>query len=305
MKRTIAAASCAAILGVVFGSSAFADSPTTNPDGSTTTVTHNTTAGPDGNITTTKTSTVYRCTDGRQLVRTITVTESPTEESTTTTQEYVNCGTQATPESTLRTASIAASGSSAYYGSKYGPEVWFDVDGEGNGPEPTGNANILVDGRVVGTVGLNSEGVADVTLPADTPAGKHTVDIHYLGDVNTRPAKMSESTGPMGGALVIPIYKADTHTTVTAPHKVRRSKHAKVTVKVAAEDALVAPTGRVAIYVGTRRVRTATLQASGHGKVTVSLPKMGKGSRHIKAVYLADRNHTDSKSAAKTVKVKK
>jgi len=163
MKRILIAL-LAALALVLGGAPAFADGTITNPDGSTTTTTTTT----SGETVTTVETTVYPCTGGRQTTLTRTTVESPESGSENTSTSTERCGD-------LRaTASIAASASGYAYGTP-GSEVAFSVTG--GEVTPTGQVQIILDGRVVATVNLDSRGEGSAAFPRTLAAGGHVIDL--------------------------------------------------------------------------------------------------------------------------------
>jgi autotransporter-associated beta strand protein len=58
---------------------------------------------------------------------------------------------------------------------------------------PTGTVSFYIDGNLVGTTGVNSNGVAIFTYTAGVPTGKHTLEAVYSGDQNFTGDSVSET----------------------------------------------------------------------------------------------------------------
>lgn len=169
-------------------------------------------------------------------------------------------------------------------------EIVVSLDGEVLGAFP-------VDNTIGTTAVLNDDyGTASVsvTLPADVPLGG-TVELTLSG-ANT------------GTSVVVPVTidRADS-TTVGMPNKVEANSKGngviKYTATVTAEFG--APvTGEVTIFDGDEVIATATLTASSEGVVKIKLPKLGKGTHELSAMYGGSDTVKPSTSETVTVVVK-
>jgi hypothetical protein len=277
--------------------SAIADT-VTNPDGSTTTTTVETRQVEGGTETTTTRETVFKCTDQKQKTITERRVEHPdgsSEESTTTSVKP--CG-----EGLLGDAAFSVATTSSVYGAS--SSVWFDVDSADDG-QPTGTVDVYLDERKVATVRLDGDGTAEHVFSKTTSAGEREVDLVYSGDSTTRPTRMSTRPGPFAGPLKLLIDRAPTRTSLSlAASKIKKGKGPVVTVQVRPLPATLPAVGSIRIYSGSKRLKSVNLTASDMGRKNIRLPGWSsKGSKKIRAVYVADRNHKPSKSSVRKIKV--
>jgi dextransucrase len=141
-------------------------------------------------------------------------------------------------------------------------------------------------------VGTLKNGLVTVTTPATLKVGKHAIRARYSGDETHRASVSAYS--------VLTVSKAKTKVSVKKRSAVAGSKP-RLTVSTKALANGDAVTGKVRVYVNKKAVKTVTLHAKNHGKISVTLPKTYSKKFTVKVKYLGS-----SKVAAvssKTVKV--
>lgn len=163
---------------------------------------------------------------------------------------------------------------------------------EGTGT-PTGTVTFTV-GSVAETVPV-VDGLATWQVPARTLApGTHSVQADYSGDSTHLASKTTASAT---------VTKAASTTTLTpAVRTIPSTQRLKVTVQVRANGAL--PTGKITIRRGTTVLATAQATAANGAKVTVTLPRLPKGSIKLTAGYAGSPRVAASTSAVVTVTVR-
>ncbi len=164
------------------------------------------------------------------------------------------------------------------------------------GGEPaSGKATIAIDGKDLQTVQVGSSGIATVSLPRTLSAGTHTIK-----------ATLAPAPGVKGSTATatVNVAKASSTTSLSLPKSVKKSKQATATITIGGSDlpADYAPTGKVTVYDGSKKLKTLTLTASSKGKVTVKLPKLSVKTHTIKVSYAGDANLKAS-TASKKLKV--
>ncbi|MGC4112739.1 MAG: Ig-like domain-containing protein [Nocardioides sp.] len=157
----------------------------------------------------------------------------------------------------------------------------------------SGSVTVKVDGTQVGTASL-ANGSAKVTLPATLAVGRHTVTATYAGT--------SSLASSSGSASLVVTKAASTSRLSLSAHKVKAGMRVKATIKVASD---VAPTGVVRILRGSKVVATYPLTKAADGTLVRRLPKLHKGTYHLRVVYAGSTTVASSRSAAATLKVTK
>jgi hypothetical protein len=289
-----------AVAAVVFaGTPAVAGTETRNPDGSVTTTSVETSTDEYGDTTTATTkTTTWPCARGQQRVFVEKRVEGPrpggSSRSFTQACESVVKDGPSGSQGARREAGLWASTGSGEHGSAAAPEIVFGVLVDG--PVATGEATVMVAGRTY-MVALDEQGDARVDLPRTLPAGRHLVDIRYLGDERTLPTRSGLGRGPTGGPVYLTIAKAETRLTVSMPKTWKKSKRPMATIRVHAEGSPAV--GRVKVRVGGKAVTVAVRD----GVAKVRLSKASKGRKTVTVTYAGDRNHEPSK-LARMVRVK-
>ncbi len=166
------------------------------------------------------------------------------------------------------------------------------------GTDPvSAKAVVTVDGKNPQTVQIGKSGIATFALPKSLTAGKHTIAATVTPGTGFAASKASAT---------VTVAKASSTTSLRLPKSVKKSKQATATIKIGGTGlpAGYAPTGKVTIYDGAKKLKTVTLTSSAKGTVTVKLPKLKAGTHTIKVNYSGNANLKSSK-ASKTLKVTK
>ena len=142
----------------------------------------------------------------------------------------------------------------------------------------TGNVSIKVGSAAAVTKALSS-GKATLVLPTNKPAGSYPIVAKFLGTDS-----VAGSTAP---AKSLVIAKATPVISETFPAATAVGAAGKGVVKVAIAGSTVKPTGTVKIFMGTKLLKQVTLA---NGQVTVTLPKLTKGSHTLTIKYLGSTN---------------
>lgn len=174
-----------------------------------------------------------------------------------------------TVRATLRDASITA-----------GEQARVDVVVAAAGiAAPTGTLTVTA-GTTTRTVSLSTvdAGRKTIVLPRLT-AGARTVKVAYSGN-----GKVGASTGSAGRLTVVKVTPKVTASLVRST--VTTSQRAQVKVVVAATG-VPAPTGYVKVTYGSRST-TVALTAAQRGRVTVTLPRLPKGTHTLTVRYGSD-----------------
>ncbi|ROS23157.1 Ig-like domain repeat protein [Cellulomonas sp. PhB150] len=164
------------------------------------------------------------------------------------------------------------------------------------GLSPSGTVTLYDGTKRVGSSTLSS-GAAKVMLPKTLSAGAHALRVVYSGDSQVLTAT---------AARTVTVAKAASKSSaVLASSAVKASARGKVTVTIAAAGA--SATGTVVVTIDPRakgaknRVVTGALKA---GKVTVTLPKLPKGTYAVAASYAGSANVAGSTAKARTLTVR-
>jgi hypothetical protein len=165
--------------------------------------------------------------------------------------------------------------------STYGQSITFTASVTSTGPTaPTGNV-VFADGTTtLGTVPLNTSGVAILTK-SNLPAAALSVTATYKGD--------TESATSSGGLSQV-VNQAVTTTTLTSSRNPSTSgQSVKLTAIVASPT--TTPTGTVTFTLGTTVLGAGTLAG---GKVTLTTTTLPTGTDQITATYAGTANITGS-----------
>ncbi|HEX7739343.1 MAG TPA: Ig-like domain repeat protein [Marmoricola sp.] len=182
------------------------------------------------------------------------------------------------------TPSVAVSGPTA---SKFGTKKSFTVRVSG----ATGTVRATGAGKAL-TKKLAS-GKAVFALPRTLAAGKHTVTFAYAGDDTHRGASKK---------VVVRVAKAAAHVKTTIKSRATVKKRGALQVRVTGVTGAPRPAGRVKVVLHKGKVtRTVSAKLKANGSVTVTLPKLKKGTWKVRASYLGSNNFA---KAAKTTKIK-
>ena len=166
----------------------------------------------------------------------------------------------------------------------------------GNDPV-SAKAVVRVDGKKFETLQIGASGIATFSLPSTLTAGKHTVEATVTPGVGVAESEASAT---------VTVAKASSKTTLSLPTSVKASKQATATIKIGGTGLPkgYAPTGKVTVYDGSKKLKTVSLAKSAKGTVKVKLPKLKAATHTIKVSYFGDAN-LKSSSASKKLKVTK
>jgi|GEM_PF-3752609 len=159
-----------------------------------------------------------------------------------------------------------------------------------------GAVRFTIGGKRIGAPVAVVGGKAKVRLPVRS-AGTHAVSATF---VPTTPATVAGSTSAVRR---VKVTKALAVATVKLSPKVKRSAKATVRITVKARG-VGAPTGKVAIYDGKKKIKTVTLKKAHRGKRAVKIPRIKKlGTHKISVRYLGSANVKADRSPAKKLRV--
>ncbi|WP_369261510.1 Ig-like domain repeat protein [Streptomyces sp. R35] len=157
-----------------------------------------------------------------------------------------------------------------------------------HGVVPTGTVTVKEGTTTLGTGTLDSTGKATVSLSTHLKVATHSLSVSYGGNGKLLTSKTTAS---------LKITKATPTVSPTAPGTISHTSQAKVTVKVSATG--TTPAGTVRIYEGSHILATGTLSG---GKVTITLPKLARGTHTLHAYYVGSSTVNSKSSANFTIK---
>ncbi|WP_406474106.1 Ig-like domain repeat protein [Streptomyces sp. NBC_01615] len=157
-----------------------------------------------------------------------------------------------------------------------------------HGIVPTGTVTVKEGTTTLGTGTLDSTGKATVSLSTHLKVTTHSLSVSYGGNGKLLTSKTTAS---------LKITKATPTVSPTAPGTISHTSQAKVTVKVSATG--TTPAGTVRIYEGSHILATGTLSG---GKVTITLPKLARGTHTLHAYYVGSSTVNSKSSANFTIK---
>lgn len=161
------------------------------------------------------------------------------------------------------------------------------------------SGTVTVGGSSTGTVSVTVGGTqvpvtaGAFTLPTSLVPGSYAVAATYAGS-DLDEASTSTAT--------YTVTKAASKTTVTAPASGKPGKKVTVKVKVAGVSGAAAPSGTVTIKLGSTKVATASVPAS--GTITKAVKLAGSGTKKLTVTYSGDSRYGAS-SVTKAVKIAK
>ena len=158
------------------------------------------------------------------------------------------------------------------------------------GGSATGTVTFSAGGATLGVAAV-SGGFATMAVPT-LSAGTHAIVATYSGDAGHAPSVSS--------VALLTVTKATTKVTVSAK-KFSTGSKPKVTVKLAKLDNGSVVTGKVAIFVGKKKVKTVSVTAA---KTKVTLKKKYSKTITVTARYLGSANVLKVSSKAKKVVAK-
>ncbi|WP_262059396.1 Ig-like domain repeat protein [Streptomyces sp. STR69] len=206
--------------------------------------------------------------------------------ATVTANNVNGAGTAASWTGAVKYASTtkAATATTAY---GVTPKVAVTVTGT-HGVVPSGKVTVKDGSTVVGTGTLNSSGKVTVNVSNHLKVATHSLTVSYAGA-----AKLNTSSATVS----LKITKATPAVSKTAPASIGHTARAKVTVKVTATG--TTPTGTVRVYEGSRIIATGTLSG---GKVTLTLPRLSRGTHTLHAYYAGSTTVNTKSGANFTIK---
>lgn len=178
------------------------------------------------------------------------------------------------------TSAVKATAATTAYGKT--PKVAVTVTGS-HGVVPSGKVTVKDGTTTLGTGTLDSSGKVTIGLSNHLKVAAHTLSVSYGGSTKLNASATTAK---------LTITKATPSVGTTAPASVSHTGRAKVGVKVTATG--TTPTGTVRVYEGSRVIATGTLSG---GKVTITLPKLGRG-KHTMHVYYTGSTTVNSKNGA-------
>ncbi|MEU6346608.1 Ig-like domain repeat protein [Streptomyces sp. NPDC046977] len=167
------------------------------------------------------------------------------------------------------------------------PKVAVAVVGGGS-VKPTGKVTVKEGTTTRGTATLDSHGKATVSLSSHLSVGSHTLTVVYGGN---------SGLNTSGVTVKLSVTKAASWVAASHPTSVSHTKQAKVSVNVTSSG--TTPTGKVQIVDGAKVLATGTLS---NGKVTVTLPKLSKGTHKLHAHYLGSSTVNAGNGSTFTIK---
>ena len=160
---------------------------------------------------------------------------------------------------------------------------------------PVGTATLFDGATKVSSVQVIG-GKAQFRVAADTATGKHSYSVRYAAN--------SSYVASTSAVAKVKVAKAKATTTLRFSKTTvsRTSKaRAKIAVTVAGEPK---PTGRIAVYVDGKKVKTYLLSARKKGVITVSLPTIASvGTKKVYAKYRGNPNIAADNSVKKRLRV--
>ncbi|MGX9888811.1 Ig-like domain repeat protein [Streptomyces sp. NPDC002276] len=206
--------------------------------------------------------------------------------ATVTANNINGTGTAATWTGAVKYASTTkAAATTTAYGTT--PKVAVTVTGT-HGVVPSGKVTVKDGSTVVGTGTLNSSGKVTVNVSNHLKVATHSLTVSYAGAT-----KLNASSATVS----LKVTKANAAVSKTSPASIGHTARAKVTVKVTATG--TTPTGTVRVYEGSRIIATGTLSA---GKVTITLPRLSRGTHTLHAYYAGSTTVNTKSGANFTIK---
>lgn len=164
-----------------------------------------------------------------------------------------------------------------------------------HGAAPTALVQHVVDGVVVATVSPEEAENSSIEVSTSTLSmGVHSAGVSYPGDPRWAPAGSvhefrvvkSRPSGDLG----------------VRKWRLKRGERARMwfTLRNAFDKAAVGPTGRVDLYVGSRKVKTVKVMRARWGRVKVVLPPLTRaGTYRLRVVYRGDSRYLKLDSSSK------
>jgi len=191
------------------------------------------------------------------------------------------------------TPTVTAKLAKSSYASGQTGKVTVTVSAQG--ATPTGKVTVKAGTRSTSvTLKAADAGKVTVSLPR-LPVGKHQVSVVYAGDALVAGRTVSAGT--------VTVTKAKPTVTATLVQSSISSKvQGKVTVTVKASG-ITDPGGKVSVRVNGKTL-TKTLRAADKGKVTITLPKLAKGTYKVAVSYAGEGRIASANAKAVTLTVR-
>lgn len=149
-------------------------------------------------------------------------------------------------------------------------------------------------------VKLSSSGKATVKISATLKAGKHSINAVYVPSSSA--AKLY--TGVRSAGKTVTVAKATSKVSVKLSKKsISAKSKGKLTVTVKVSG-VSTPGAKLTVLDGKKKIKTVTLKSSAKGKVSISLPKLKKGTHKITVTYAGTANVKADSSSRVSLKVK-
>jgi Big-like domain-containing protein/VCBS repeat protein len=178
-----------------------------------------------------------------------------------------------------------------------GASVSLNATVTGTGLTPTGTVYFYTGNKQLGTVALNSGGVATYTT-SSLPAGQNSITAYYAGDTNYVTATSSPVIASVTGTLTSTVTVQPSSSSITTTQALM------VTVAVNGGTGNPTPTGTVTLSGGGYTSVATTLSG---GSATVSVPSgsLAVGNDTLTATYHGDTNYAQAASSAVGISVAK
>jgi sugar lactone lactonase YvrE len=169
--------------------------------------------------------------------------------------------------------------------------VTFTAKVSGNGGVPTGTVTFMDGGNTLGSVALNSSGVAAYTT-SSLALGAHTITAQYLGDANDAASTSAQAS------VAITAYVTQTNLASSASSL--NTDQELTLLTTTSSTGAQAPTGTITFMNGTASLGSATVGSGGAATLTIN-PAVGTYS--ITARYSGDAFNAPSTSNAVSITV--
>lgn len=200
-------------------------------------------------------------------------------------QWAVVAGPEPTTEPAV-TQTTATAPTGSYYGKAF--TVTATVTGAGSNG---GTVAVKYGSTVLASKALDADGVIAIAVSGLKLApGVRALTIAYGG--------VAGQTQPSQATRSITIVKAKSATVgKLAATTISRTSYPKITARVTASGVPAATfTGTFTVYDGTRAIKKVTLKTTNLGKLTITLPKLARGTHYIKVVYSGNSKVAQSTS---------
>ena len=172
----------------------------------------------------------------------------------------------------------------------YGASVTLTATVTGTGLTPTGTVYFYAGSKQLGTVALNSSGVATY-MTSSLTAGQDSITVYYGGDTNYLAATSQ--------AFILPVYGALTPTVTVTPSSssITSAQALTVTVAVSGGSGNPTPTGSVTLS-GGGYTSPATTLSSGSASISIPAGSLATGSDTLTVSYTPDSSSSSTYNTA-------